>query len=214
MNFNRQTIVIVAILVALAAGAAYWFVSNRAGPPQVAQTPLLQASPLGEMAIGSDDAVVTIIEYASMTCPHCAAFHTATLPELKTRYIDTGKVRLLFREFPFDQRSVAAFMLARCAPKERFFPFVDVLFAQQQVWARAENAEQALLKIALLGGFTQASFYECLKNQEILDSVVGVRNHAQKELGVASTPTFFVNGVKHEGNKSIEELAAIIDPLL
>jgi len=174
---------------------------------------LLKPGVLPEKQLGKDDAKVTIIEYASMTCPHCAHFHETTLPELKTKYIDTGKVRLIFREFPFDPRAEAGFMLARCAG-DNYFPMVDVLFKQQQNWAAAENVKEAMFQLSKLAGFTQESFNACLTDQKLLDQVRSVQKRGQDEFKVDSTPTFFINGQTYKGALSIAEMSAIIDPLL
>ncbi|BCH34115.1 disulfide bond formation protein DsbD [Mesorhizobium sp. L-8-10] len=174
---------------------------------------LLEAGALPEKSLGKEDAPVTIVEYASMTCPHCAHFHETTLPELKTRYIDTGKVRLILREFPFDPRAEAGFMLARCS-NDNYFAMVDVLFKQQRNWAAAENARDALLQISKLAGFSQESFEACLTDQKLLDEVRAVRERGAKDFGVDSTPTFFIDGGRYPGALSIAELSAIIDPLL
>jgi protein-disulfide isomerase len=149
-----------------------------------------------------------------MTCPHCARVAVDTMPEIKKKYIDTGKVRLIFREFPFDPRAAAAAMLARCAPKEQFFPLVDVLFKQQREWAAAQDPRPPLLQIAKLAGFTQESFEACLKNQQVLDNVMAVRDKAANDYGVDSTPTFFINGEKHAGEMSPEEMSKLIDKFL
>jgi protein-disulfide isomerase len=175
---------------------------------------LMEAGPLKDMDIGDDSAPVTIVEYMSMTCPHCAAFHETNLKPLIDKYIDSGKVRLVLREFPFDPRAAAAIMLARCAPENQFFPMVDVLFQQQRNWATAADGREALLQIARLAGFTQDSFEACLTNQKLLDDVNAVRTKAADEFGVQSTPTFFINGKRYPGNMSIEIMSAIIDPLL
>ncbi|ODT08481.1 MAG: disulfide bond formation protein DsbA [Mesorhizobium sp. SCN 65-20] len=174
---------------------------------------LLEPGPLPEMVLGKADAPVTIVEYASMTCPHCARFHETTLPELTKKYIDTGKVRLLYREFAFDPLSEAAFMLARCS-KDNYFPMVDVLFKQQQTWARSENPKDALLQIARLAGFTQETFEACLTDQKLLDDIRAVRARGEKDFGVDSTPTFFINGKLYKGAMTIEEMSAIIDGML
>jgi protein-disulfide isomerase len=174
---------------------------------------LLEPGTLAEMSLGKADAKVTIVEYASMTCPHCAAFHKDTLPELKTKYIDTGKVRLVFREFPFDPRAEAGFMLARCSG-DNYFPMVDVLFKQQMQWAGVENAKDALLQISKLAGFTQEKFEACLTDQKLLDDVRAVRDRGDKDFGVKSTPTFFINGGRYPGAMSIAEFSAILDPLV
>lgn len=172
---------------------------------------LMEPQALPDMVMGDENAPVTIIEYASMTCPHCAAFHKETLPAIKEKYIDTGKVKLILREFPFDPRAAAAFMLARCAPPESHYAMIDVLFQQQAEWARAEDARPPLLQISKLAGFTQESFEACLKNQELLDKVREVQQKAAKEYGVESTPTFFINGEKVSGALSVEEMSNIID---
>ena len=171
---------------------------------------LLEPGPLPEIVLGEPDAPVTIVEYASTTCPHCANFHNNTLPALKKEYIDTGKVRLVLREFPFDPRSEAGFMLARCS-EDKYVAMLDVLYKQQSSWAGVENARDALLQIARLAGFSQESFEACLTNQELLDDIRAVRQRGAEDFGVEATPTFFVNGQKYPGNMSIEEMSAIID---
>lgn len=175
---------------------------------------VLEPGPLKEMTLGEEDAPVTIVEYMSMTCPHCADFHTENFKPLKEKYIDTGKVRFILREFPFDPRAAAAIMLARCAPEQQFFPMVDVLFSQQRTWATASDGREALLQIARLAGFTQESFEACLTNQKLLDDVNAVRTKAANEFGIQSTPSFIINGKRYPGNMSIEIMSAIIDPLL
>ncbi len=179
---------------------------------------LAQPAPDGDMAIGSDKAPVTIIEYASMTCPHCAHFSETTFPELKKQYIDTGKVRFIFREFPLDKLAAAGFMLARCASKdgggERYMAVVETLFAKQQEWVVPDNPVPPLKNIAKQFGFTEESFNDCLKNQNIMNGIEAVRDRAAAKLGVNSTPTFFVNGKKITGDVPIETLAKEIDPYL
>ncbi len=174
---------------------------------------LLQPGPMPEMVEGSDDAPVTVIEYASMTCGHCANFHNGTYPAIKENYIDTGKVRFIFREFPFDPRAEAGFMLARCSG-DNYFAMVDVLFKKQDDWARAQNASEALLKISRLAGFTEESFKACLTDQKLLDDVRAVRDRGAKEFDVDATPTFYINGNKYSGALGVDEMSAIIDSLL
>ncbi|MGX5829195.1 DsbA family protein [Mesorhizobium sp. 43Arga] len=174
---------------------------------------LLKPGALPDKQLGKDDAKVTIVEYASMTCPHCAHFAETTFPELKTKYIDTGKARYILREFPFDPSAEAGFMLARCA-KDNYFPMVDVLFRQQPNWVGVSNTKDALLQISKLAGFTQESFEACLTDQKLLDDVRSVQKRGANEFKVDSTPTFFINGKTYKGAMSIEEMSAIIDPLL
>ena len=169
--------------------------------------------PDGDVALGSDKAPVTIIEYASMTCPHCAHFSETTFPELKKRYIDTGKVRFIFREFPFDKVAAAGFMLARCAGKDRYMAVVETLFAKQSEWV-VNEPRAPLENIAKQLGFTDETFKQCLTNQKVLDDIEVVRNRAVQKLGVNSTPTFFVNGKKLVGDVAIDTLAKEIDPYL
>ncbi len=174
---------------------------------------LLEPGALPEKQLGKDDAPVTIVEYASMTCGHCANFHKNTMPAVKEKYIDTGKVRLIMREFPFDPRATAGFMLARCS-NEKYFAMIDVLFKQQETWAFTDNSRDALLQIAKLAGFSQESFEACLTDQKLMTDVNSVRDRGAKDFGVESTPTFFINGTKYAGAMSIAEISAIIDPLL
>ena len=175
---------------------------------------LLQPGPLEEKAEGSEDAPITMVEYASMTCGHCAHFAVATFPAIKENYIDTGKVRFILREFPFDPRAAAAFMLARCAPQDKYFAMVDVLFKQQEQWAFVKNAREPLQNIAKLAGFTQESFEACLTNQKLLDDINAVRERAASEFGVDATPTFFINGKKYSGALSVEQMSAVLDSML
>jgi protein-disulfide isomerase len=184
--------------------------------PALAQNPplaeLMAPGPLGEMSLGDDKAPVTIIEYASMTCPHCAHFHETTFQELKTKYIDTGKVRFIFREFPLDQLAAAGFMLARCGGKERFFPMIEILFHQQKDWV-IQRPLQPLMAIAKQAGLSEQAFNECLKNQQVLDGIEEVRQRAVK-FGVQSTPTFFINGKLFRGAVTMPEIEKEIAPYL
>ena len=174
---------------------------------------LMQPGPLGEQSLGKDDAPVTVIEYASMTCGHCAAFHNTTYPELKKRYIDTGKVRYIMREFPIDPLAAGAFMLARCAGKDKYFPLIETLFQQQNQWV-VQKPIEPLLAIARQAGFTQQSFDACLKDQKMLEGIEWVRNRGSEKFGVNSTPTFFINGKSYPGALSINDLEKAIEPLL
>ncbi len=180
---------------------------------EIDQADLAKAGPDGDVVLGSEKAPVTVIEYASMTCPHCAHFSTATFPELQKRYIDTGKVRFIFREFPFDALAAAGFMLARCAGKDKFMAVVETLFAKQSEWM-VQKPVPPLMNIAKQFGFTQESFDKCLANQQVLDGIQNVRDRAAEKLGVNSTPTFFINGKKLVGDQSIDAIAKEIEPYL
>ncbi len=170
--------------------------------------------PLGDVVQGSPDAKVTIIEYASLTCSHCAAFHTETYPALKQRYIDTGQVRYILREFPLDPLAAGAFMVARCAGEGKYFEVIDALFKQQRTWAFAQNPLPPLFEIAKQFGFTAQSFEKCLSDQKLLDAIDEVRRRGTEKFGVNSTPTFFVNGKVLRGAVTIDQLEREIQPLL
>jgi protein-disulfide isomerase len=164
----------------------------------------------GEMALGKPDAPVTIIEYASMTCPHCARFHTETLTAFKEKYVDTGKVRLIFREFPFDGLALRASMLARCAGPDRYFPMLDVLFQQQRQWSSAKDPMAALAQIGRLAGVSPAEFEACMKSEELQNAVVQNRLEGQQKHQVESTPTFIIDGEKHAGALTLAQLDEIL----
>jgi protein-disulfide isomerase len=174
---------------------------------------LLRPGPLPDLVLGKADAPVTIIEYASMTCPHCASFHRTTYPALKAKYIDTGKVKFIFREFPLDDLAVAASMLARCAGGEKAIAMIDVLFASQEKWA-VRNALPILQQISKQAGFTEKTFDECMKNQKLYNDILAMRERGSKEYKVESTPTLFVNGKMQRGEATIETLEKVIEPLL
>ncbi|HSZ68375.1 MAG TPA: DsbA family protein [Xanthobacteraceae bacterium] len=174
---------------------------------------LADAGPDGDVVLGSDKAPVTIIEYASMTCPHCAHFSATTFPELQKKYIDTGKVRYTLRAFPLDALAAAGFMLARCAGNDKYMPMVETLFAKQADWVVKEPLPP-LKEIAKQFGMTEDSFNACLANQKGLDAIQAVRDHAVDKLGVNSTPTFFINGKKFIGDLTMDQISKEIDPYL
>jgi protein-disulfide isomerase len=207
-----------AVLVAIGAIGTKggWFGLSAAGAGDaLSAEELMKPGPLGEMAEGNVEAPVTIIEYASMTCSHCAAFATNVYPELKKRYIDTGKVRFIVREFPLDPVvAVAGFMLARCAGEGKYFGVMDLLFQQQANWAFTRNPLQGLGNLAKQAGISHESFEQCLANQKLADGIEWVRQRGIEKFRVESTPTFFVNGKVVRGEIPIEEFAKLIDPYL
>lgn len=178
-----------------------------------AQSDLTSSGPLGDVWLGKADAKVTIIEYASLTCSHCARFHAETWPALKAKYIETGKARFTLREFPLDALATAGFMLSRCAGNDKYIAMTDMLFAQQKVWAFTDKPFDALVSMSKQAGFTQESFEACLKRQDIYDAVTAVKERGAK-VGVDSTPTFFINGKKQSGALSIAEFDKILEPML
>ena len=174
----------------------------------------LKPGPLPEITLGDKTAPVKIIEYFSMTCPHCAHYQENTFPAIKENFIDTGKVYYVFREFPFDPRAMAAFMLARCAPNGKYLPFIDMMFAQLRTWATAEDGSAAMLQMAKLAGFTQESFQACLTDQNLLDEINGVMKRGADEFGIKATPTFLINGKKYSGDMPVDTMSALINSLL
>jgi protein-disulfide isomerase len=216
LNINRRDFVFGALALtggAATAGFPFGFLTRPAFAQTPSQVELMQPGSLPEMVQGSENAPVTIIEYASMTCSHCAHFHKTTYPILKSKYIDTGKVRFIFREFPLDPLAAAGFMLARCGDKGKYFPLIDTLFNQQQAWV-VQQPLPPLLAIAKQAGFTQKAFEDCLANQKLLDQLEEVRQRAAEKFGVNSTPTFFINGKMVKGALTPEELDKQLEPYL
>ncbi len=175
---------------------------------------LMAPTALPDMALGKPTAPVTIVEYASMTCPHCGNFDKTVFDTLKTDYVDTGKVYYVFREYPLDDLAFAASMAARCAPPDKFFPIIDTLFRTQNDWAYVKDPEPALVAELTPFGFTKATFEACLKKTDIANGINEIAKRAQTEFSVDGTPTFFINGEKHVGEMDVAAMKAILDPLL
>lgn len=157
-----------------------------------------------DRVLGKADAPITIVEYASLTCPHCAHFDVDVLPKLKTKWIDTGKAKLILRDFPLDEPALRAAMVARCAPAERFYPLVDAFFAQQEQWVMSRDYRASLEKLAKLGGMSEKEFKACISDKKLEDQVAQSRLTAAQQLGVEATPTFFINGKKFDGAPTVE----------
>lgn len=166
--------------------------------------------PLGDMTMGNKNAPLIVYEYASLTCTHCAAFYKETFPEFKKNYIDTGKAYYVLRDFPFDPVATAAFMLAHCAGPDRYFGFIEVLFARQEQWAFVDTPMEALKALARQGGFSEEKFDACMKDQKIFNHVKTVAQNGAQEFGVRSTPTFFINGEKVEGAVDYKDFDAVL----
>jgi protein-disulfide isomerase len=218
LNATRRNIwIAAAVVVVIAAGAIGYYVMNRGGgidsSGKVALNDLLKPGPLPDMVMGADNAPVTIVEYASLTCPHCQHFEMTTYPELKKKYIDTGKVRYIFREFVLNDLDALAIMLARCVDKDKYFPFVETLYATQDQWAK-EDALPPLMAISKQAGFTDDSFKKCASNQQAYQDIVAQREKASKDFGVNSTPTFFINGQIHSGDTPMAEMEKLMQPYL
>ena len=171
---------------------------------------------LPDMALGPANAPVTITEYASMTCPHCAAFNADVFPKIKSTYIDTGKIRYVFREFPLDIKAAAGSMLSRCIAKDdaaKYFAVTDLLFRQQSDWVM-KNTTETLSRIGKQAGLSQQAVDDCLKDQSLLDKIVADQKFANEVLKVNSTPTFFINGEMIKGETSFDEFDKRIKSLL
>ena len=183
-----------------------------AAPPQPTADPraLLQVTK-DDRILGKPDAPITIVEYASLTCPHCAHFQAEVLPEIKKQWIDTGKAKLVLRDFPLDEEALRAAMIARCAPPARYYAFADTFFAAQDKWVRERDYQGALAKLARLGGMGKEEFDACLRNKQLEDSIVESRFVASKTLDVNSTPTFFINGNKFTGAPTAQDFAANLE---
>ena len=200
------------VLTALTAIPFVLFVVD--GPRPATAEMASPAESLAQKVLGREDAPVTMYAFESMTCPHCAAFHRETLGKLKEEYIDTGKLKLVYVEFPLDARAMAASMLARCTAKNRFFGMVEILFHNQRKWATAQDFHAAMLQMSKVGGLTDSEFESCMKNEALYNSIRQNQAEAQKEHDVHSTPTFVINGTKVVGAQPFEEFDKIIKPLV
>lgn len=208
IHTSRRTLLFSAAALALAARTP----ALSQDAKKIDLTDLMTPPAEGDMSMGADSAKVTIIEYASASCPHCAAFNNEVFGKLKTEYIDTNKVKFIFREFPHNDQAMAAFMVARCSPKEKYFPLMDIFFKTQDKWV--PDAFNQLKDIAKQSGMSEIDFEACLKNEKVAKAIFDVRNKADKSYGVTGIPTFFINGKSYDGERNFDAMKAILDPLL
>lgn len=189
-------------------------IAQNAPPPLTAPSAGAEAHPLAltadDRVLGKADAPITIVEYASLTCPHCAHFDVDVLPKLKTKWIDSGKAKLVMRDYPLDEPALRAAMIARCAPGDKFYAFIDTFFHDQQQWVMSKDYKAALARLALLGGMSKTQFDACLANKAVEDKVLQSRLVATQRLAVDSTPTFFINGKKFDGAPEEDALDAAL----
>jgi protein-disulfide isomerase len=213
--FHRRTVLIGTGAFVAAGGLSLMGGNARASGVDAVPIAKLMArgDDLPDLELGNKDAKVTIVEYMSMTCPACRNFHTTVFPEFKKKYIETGKVHFIMREFPLDQLAVAASMLARCSGPERAIPFISVLFKTQPQW-RTRNPVPKLMEISKQAGITQAKFEKCLGDEKLLQKLVNHRDKADKEFGIDATPSFFINGKRMKGGYGLEDFDKILEPLL
>ncbi|MGI6247339.1 MAG: DsbA family protein [Pseudochelatococcus sp.] len=208
------------VLTGIAAGAAAGLFGPGYGAARAQDASVVALAvpgPLGDAVLGADDARVTVIEYASLTCSHCAAFHNETFAAFKEKYVDTGKVKFILREFPLDDLALLGFMLARFGGGERYYAVTDLLFSQQgKTWAKPGDDKplDSLRQTVRQAGITQEDFDTALKDRALYDGVVAVRERGEAEFRVNATPTFFINGKRYPGALSLADLDKAIEPLL
>jgi protein-disulfide isomerase len=198
---------------ALCANGAFAVTTAPEPDRTVDMAAVLKPGPLPELAMG-DPSGVPVVEYGSLTCPHCATFSREVFPELKKDYIDTGKVRFIFREFPRNPLDVAAFVLARCVGDDKAFAAIELLFNEQDKWAFVDKPLQPLLAAMRPTGLTQDQAMTCLKDQAKADAIVAVGKRATEEIKMNGTPTFVIDGKVYGGELSMDQLRAILDPLV
>jgi protein-disulfide isomerase len=214
--FRTRTLAITFAGLALVAAVAAPALAQKVPPAaDVSVEELMKPSDLPDIVEGSADAKITVVEYASMTCGHCANFATKVFPAFKAKYIDTGKVRFISREFPLDNLAAAASMLTRCVAPDKSFALVELMFQTQQTWAGGQgNPVPKLFEVAKQAGFTQESFDKCLTDQKLLDQITAGRTRAGEAFKINATPTFFINGKRVSGNNQMADFDAVIEPLL
>jgi protein-disulfide isomerase len=210
---RRLALAAVFAATALPAGAAFAAATAPEPERSLDMAPVLKPGPLAELAMG-DPAGIPMVEYGSLTCPHCAAFSHEVFPELKKDYIDTGKVRFIFREFSRNQLDLAAFMLARCVGDDKAFAAIELLFNQQDKWAFVDKPLEPLIAAMRPAGLTHDQAMACLKDQTKADAVREVGIRAADETKMSGTPTFVIDGKVYGGELSMDQLRAILDPLV
>jgi protein-disulfide isomerase len=218
----RNILIVAAGVVAVAAIVAGVYFgtrpsSNGPGPLTTASADaaaLLAVQP-GDHVLGKPEAPITLVEYASFTCPHCAHFDTQILPKLKEKWIDTGKLKLVYRDFPLDDAALKAAQLLECSGNERYFALVDFVFASQPKWAATSDPATAiedLTKLLRVAGMSETFIKECIANDKVANTVLNKQRIGQ-QLGVDSTPTLFINGQQFKGARSVEELDGVLSKL-
>ena len=167
-----------------------------------------------EMVLGNQKAKITVIEYASLGCPHCAQFHSGTYQDVKKNYIDTGKIKFIFRDFPLGTPALAASMISRCSGSAKYFGMIDIFFQGQKQWSQAENPMTALKKIARFGGMSATDVDDCLQNQELLDYIQNTARDGGEKHKINSTPSFVIDGETHSGGLPYADFKKLLDKAL
>jgi len=217
----KRYLIAVAVVVILAV-AGYWAYERFGGSGAIPAGDSATAATVGEQpplyeddkVMGDANAPVTMIEYASLTCPHCAHFANDVLPQIKTTYIDTGKLKLVYRDFPLNEAALRGALLTRCVPPQNYFGMVELLFRNQDSWAFNADPVAELKKIAAAGGIDEAKFDDCLKDKATTDAIIARAQEGQDKYGVSSTPYFFINGRKISGAQPFEDFDKIIKEAL
>ncbi len=229
---NLRVILLLLLCIGVfVAGSRYWFGENtslpgltapaqaenaattpaKSEPPQAEPQKTSNAPKLTDRILGDPKAPVTILEYASLTCPHCARFHQETLPLLKKDFIDKGIAKLVFRPYPFDGVALQASMLAYCLPESRFYPFIEALFKSQNEWARSKEPMAEVKKTARLAGLDEAKIESCLDDKNSMSTaVLQFRLDAEKLYGINSTPAFIIGSEKIEGSRGYADFEKAI----
>jgi len=202
-----------------------WFLAGTAGlTGSLAAFPLAYISALpagasqwekpGDLAIGRPDAPVTVIEYFSLTCPHCKDFHTEIFPKIKTQYIDSGKVRMILRDFPLNRPAMDAAILARCSGPDHYYAFIDTLFNTFDNWTRSSDYLTALMQIGQIGGLRPDDFKVCKADEELETRILTSMIEADETYSIKSTPTFIINGRKYDQGMSLQNFKNIVDQIV
>ena len=203
------------LAIGVAAGACFRFVGTALSQTaqleeSVGRRLLASAPKIGERSLGSPNAPVVVIEYASLTCPHCGQFHIRSWPQIRDEYVQTGKVRWIFREFPLDSLAMAAFMLARCMPHDRYVATIDVLFRTQKLWMGPDSRKE-LARTMQAAGMNRDAFDVCMGREDLAEAIYDIAKTAQTEFDVKSTPTFFVNGQRVRGAQEFAFFKTLLD---
>ena len=173
-----------------------------------------QAVEWKEHVMGDENAPVTMIEYASLTCPHCASFHNEVLPEIKEKLIDTGKLKLIYRDYPLDGVALRAAAIAQCAGEDRYFGVLGMLFKSQMTWARSQDPVASIKEVVRFAGMTGDAVDACIADQELIDGIVGSRMTGEQEFNVSSTPSFILDGELIEGSREAELFIEKVEDLI
>lgn len=197
-----------------AAPVAVWLLAGAAPAQTASSDPAASPPAAAQRMLGDPQAPVEVIEYASLTCHHCATFHNTVLPQVKKELIDTGKVRIVYRDFPLDRGGLEAATLARCVAPERYFPMLAVLFANQDGWSHARDPVEALGRIGSLAGLSRQAFEACRNDKALQDAILQSRMDGERLHGVDSTPSFVIGGKTYKGVLPFEEFRKAVEPLL